>query len=359
VIVGAGPIGCYLAQLLKKAGLNPLLIEEHKELGRPIHCAGVVGRKVFDEAKIPISSDCILNSINGGIVYVGKDKAKFKREGVAYVIDREKFDKKLGEGLNINFATKFLGLEKENGCYTIVTDKGDLTADIVIGADGAKSSVREFVTLTNISYLTGVQFRMEANLEVKDMVQVFVKRPYFYWIIPEQHEIVRVGVISENPYHDLLDFIKERKLNGKILEKFAGKVPLTHFNPLVKEHVFLVGDSASQIKPLTYGGLYMGMRSAEILADCIVKEKFLQYTPLWAEKFGKEIRMALKARQIYSRLSDEDIEKIFAFGKKNIGIIEKKADFENHSLLVWEFLRHPGVSRELLSIFLRIIKANI
>ena len=28
VVIGAGPIGCYLGQLLKKEGLNPLLIEE-------------------------------------------------------------------------------------------------------------------------------------------------------------------------------------------------------------------------------------------------------------------------------------------------------------------------------------------
>ena len=65
VIVGAGPIGCYLGQLLKRKGLNPLLIEDHKEIGRPVHCAGLVGEKVFSQAKIPIASRCILNTING------------------------------------------------------------------------------------------------------------------------------------------------------------------------------------------------------------------------------------------------------------------------------------------------------
>ena len=359
VIIGAGPIGCYLAQLLKKEDIEPLLIEEHEELGRPVHCAGLVGRKVFDEAKISIPLDCVLNTINGAVVYVRADKAEVKREKVAYVVDRERFDKKIGEGLNILFATKFLGLEKENNHYIIETDGGDLKADIIIGADGAKSSVREYIMPNHVEYLIGVQFRMEAELKQADTVQVFVKKPYFYWIIPEQKNIARVGVISKNPYHDLLEFIKERKLKGKILEKFAGKVPLTPFTPLVKDRVFLVGDSASQVKPLTYGGIYLGMRAAEILADCIERDNFSQYPSLWLETYGKKIKAALRAREIYSKLSEQDIKKIFDFGKKNIDIIEKKADFEDHTLLAWEFLKHPGASRELLSIFLRIIKASI
>ena len=73
VIIGAGPVGCYLAQLLRKRGLSPLLIEEHKEIGRPIHCAGLVGKRVFDEARIFISASCVLNVINGAVVHLDGD----------------------------------------------------------------------------------------------------------------------------------------------------------------------------------------------------------------------------------------------------------------------------------------------
>ena len=110
IIIGAGPTGCYTAQLLRKEGLNPLLIEEHKELGRPIHCAGLVGRKVFDELKLPFSKECVLNTINGAVIHLGADAIRINRKKVAYVIDREKFDKELGENLDIRFETKFLGL---------------------------------------------------------------------------------------------------------------------------------------------------------------------------------------------------------------------------------------------------------
>ena len=84
VILGAGPIGCYLGQLLKKKRLNPLLIEDHKEIGRPVHCAGLFGEKVFSEAKTLISPKCILNTINGAVFHLGKEKFKLNEKTVTY-----------------------------------------------------------------------------------------------------------------------------------------------------------------------------------------------------------------------------------------------------------------------------------
>lgn len=359
VIVGAGPIGCYLAQLLRKEKIDPLLIEEHEELGRPVHCAGLLGKGVFEESRIPISNRCILNKINGAIIHLGEDTIEVKRKEVAYVVDREKFDKNLGEKLNILFETKFLGLERKKCSYIIETDKGGFDADIVVGADGAHSSVREYVTKNNsVRYLKGVQFRMKIKPNHNDMVEVFVKKHYFYWIIPESKTEIRIGVISHNPYQDLLDFMKEKRLKGKIVEKFAGKVLTTYSTPISHERIFLVGESAFQVKPLTYGGIYAGMRGAEILAECIVRRKFFKYSSLWSKRFGKDIAMALKAREISKRLSDDDIKKIFFFAKEKINIIEQKGNFENHFSFIWEFLKDPSASKKLLSILLKIIKVG-
>jgi len=358
VVVGAGPAGCYTAQLLKKKGLNPVLIEEHKELGRPVHCAGLVGRKVFDDARIPLSRGSIINTINQAAIHLNKDRVVIRRKKVAYVIDREKFDKKLSEGLDVHLETKFLGLEKENGHYIVETDRGDIKADIVIGADGARSLVREYIAPNRMAWLKGVQFRMEYGVKQKDRVEVYVEKPYFYWVIPESENIVRIGVLSRNPYQDLLGFIKRKKLKGKIVEKFAGIVPLGYPKSLNREGVFLVGDSGSQIKPLTYGGIYMGMRGAELLAECIIKGKLSKYNSLWREVFDREIGLALRARNIFHKLSDQNIKKIFYFVKKNSAIIEKKGDFEKHSLLVWELLKQPKISKEVLAILFNIVKEN-
>lgn len=360
VIVGAGPTGCYLGQILKAKGFDPLLIEEHKEIGRPVHCAGLVGEKVFKEAKIPVSSRGILNTINGATIHLGDEAFNIRKDNVAYVVDREIFDKNLGKDLNILLETKFIGLEKENGRYVIETDKGEISADIVIGADGASSMVREFVVgKSQSSQLKGVQFRMAFKPAQKDLVEVYIKRPYFYWIIPESERVIRVGVISQNPYQDLQSFVKRQKINGEIIEKFAGTVPLNYYKALSREKVFLVGDSAAQTKPLTYGGIYMGMRGAEILAECIIEKKFSNYSSLWMQKFGRELKVPLKARRIFQELSDKDVKRIFSFARKNIPVIERKGDFEHHSALIWELLRNPDNPRELTAILFKILKANL
>lgn len=356
VIVGAGPIGCYLARLFQQRGISVLLIEEHQSLGRPIHCAGVVGEKVFEQAKINISRNTIINTLDGAYINLEKERMRIKREKVAYVVDRERFDRDLGEGLNIKFDTRFIGLEKEDGRYIIETDKGYFKADILVGADGARSLVRGIINKGKIECLTGVQFRMKVKAKDKNMVEVFMKRPYFYWIIPESEKVVRVGTISPNAYQDLLAFIKKRKLKGEVLEKFAGSVPLSCVDHLVKDNIALIGDSASQIKPLTYGGVYMGMRAAEILAGCIAEDKIKQYPIIWSRCFGRELKVAYKIRNALYRISDSDLRKIFLFIKKNKKIIEKRGDFENHLKIIKELLMQPGLSKNLWGVFFRMIK---
>ena len=41
IVIGAGPVGGYLAWKLTQSGLTVLLVEEHSEIGRPFQCAGM------------------------------------------------------------------------------------------------------------------------------------------------------------------------------------------------------------------------------------------------------------------------------------------------------------------------------
>ena len=42
VVVGAGPVGGFLAQRMCEEGASVLLLEEHAQIGRPFQCAGLV-----------------------------------------------------------------------------------------------------------------------------------------------------------------------------------------------------------------------------------------------------------------------------------------------------------------------------
>lgn len=354
IIVGAGPIGCYTAQILKKYGYEPLIIEEHSEVGRPVHCTGLVGRCVFDDKRLfNISASSIINTINGAVIHYDKQSFSVERKNVAYVIDREKFDKALSSDLNILFQNKFLGFEKNKAGYIVETDKDELSADILIGADGANSMLRKALNPNgnNVKQYRGLQFRIKTKPEYKDMVEVYLKAPSFYWIVPEGENVVRVGTISEAPYKELENFIKEIKIKGDILERFGGLVSIGLCGLTAGDNIALVGDAACQVKPLTYGGIYFGLSSAGILADCIRNNRLNDYDRLWKKKLSSEIIIGVKAKNVYNRLSAEELKKIFRLLKEQKSFIERLGNFENHSRLILEIIKKPAFYPYLRDLF--------
>lgn len=361
VIVGAGPIGCYTAQLLKIYGFNPLLIEEHNEVGRPVHCTGLVGSRVFEDKRpFKISDSSIINIINGAVIYYDNQHFAIERKKVAYVIDRERFDKELSNGLNILYQNKFLGLEKIKSGYIIETDKDELSADIIIGADGANSNIRKIINQdADIKYYKGVQFRIKAKPRHKDFVEVYLRKPSFFWIVPETESVVRVGTISDNPYKDLQEFIREVKIKGKILERFGGVVAIGICRNTAEENIALVGDAACQLKPLSYGGIYFGLKAATILTHCIRDGRLSNYDTLWKEELVSEIKIGLKAKAIYNRLNNEELKKIFNLIKNQKSLIEKIGDFENHSRLILEIIKKPNLYPQIGELFIMLFKKII
>ena len=326
-----------------------------------MHCAGLVSKDALVETKAELGNDIILNRVDGAELFLNGDSFRINSRGTALVIDREKFDCALGRGLDVKLNTRFLGIEKVNGSYLVETDKEEYCADIVVGADGANSSVRRvFGFKENIEYLRGVQCRIRYDKCDRNFVQVHLKMPFFAWVVPEKEGIARVGIISNEPYLDLTGFLKEKSINGEILEKFAGVVPLGKC-ATQKEKVFLVGDAACQVKPLTHGGIYYGMRCAEILADCLAVERPGDYEKLWRDRFSREIQIGLTIRQAYKQLSHSHINSIFRVLKENAVTLEDAVDFENHSKIISSLIKNPvlqGIFGKILIGLVRDTKIN-
>ena len=369
VIVGAGPVGCYTAQLLKNYGIKTRIIEEHQEVGKPIKCAGLVGRQVFEKTLLPPSESSIINRIDGASFFYGDDNFIIKRERVAYVIDRARFDKNLSQGLEVECGKRVVEIKEERAGYILKTNDDDIYADLVIGADGALSRVRKYINIQGnikrnfkkreyVKNYLGIQYRikLEEDLPGSKITQVYLREgiPFFIWVIPEGDNIIRVGVISRNSRRDLLEFLRESKIKGDIIGKLAGIIPIGLTKNYYK-NIALVGDAAVQVKPLTGGGIFYGLKSAEILAKCIRDRKLDEYDRLLKRKFRKEIKFGLKARRFYEEINEKELKNIFMLFKKNVGIIERVANFENHSIIFIEFLKNPGMFRDASKILSRNI----
>jgi digeranylgeranylglycerophospholipid reductase len=162
-------------------------------------------------------------------------------------------------------------------------------------------------------------------------------------------------VVSENAHDDLNGFLREFKIEGEIVGKLAGMITVGLTKNYYK-NIALVGDAAVQVKPLTGGGIYYGLKSAELLVKCIIDNRLDEYDKRLKKKFGREIKFGLKARKLYEGINEKELKNIFVLFKKNAGIIERAANFENHSVIFIELLKNPGIFRDVSQILRRNIR---
>ena len=202
-----------------------------------------------------------------------------------------------------------------------------------------------------------MQYRIRKEIPDKDRVEVSYIKPFslFTWLIPEGNDIVRIGTISDNPIHEIESFMADRNIKGEIVEKNAGPVPIGTCD-LVKENAALVGDAACQVKPITAGGIFYGIKSAEILARAIKNEDLKAYAREWEEEFGKEIRLCLLMRYTMENIDKEVLKKVFEYVKDNAQLIENMGDFENHSSVLWSLITNPRTYPTIGSVFMGVLK---
>lgn len=333
-IVGAGNAGCYLAQQLKEKGINFQIFEEHPEVGRPPHCTGLVSKNI-DEL-LDVSKDVVLNQVKGAKMFSpnGTCLTLTRGEDQAYVFDRVKFDKKLAEGLDINKGEKIESL--------------DPGAEFIVGADGPNSTVAKLGNFPELERtITGVQVEIKNKSFDKNFVEMYfgseVAPGFFAWIVP-MDEKLKVGLASkENPGKYLDKFLQEKFEGAEILEKYGGVIPMKWREKLWKDNIALIGDAAGQVKPTTGGGIYMGFKSAKILADALEKKDLEVYEELWSLKVKPELNYALMIRKFLDRLTDEKLDGLFELLKKPEvkKIIEKHGDMDKPSKLVKEAVKNP------------------
>jgi len=164
--------------------------------------------------------------------------------------------------------------------------------------------------------------------------------------------------MGQIPVYDLQEFIKNQNIKGDVLEKFGGLVTIGFCPETVRENIALVGGAACQVKPLTYGGIYFGMKAVDILADSINGGRLADYDRLWKKELGLEIKIGIKLKDAYEKLNAEELKKVFYFFKSQKGLIEESADFENHSRFFIEIMKSPNIYPllgDLSSIFVKAL----
>ncbi len=316
-IIGAGPAGSYTAYLLAKEGYKVDLFEDHKEIGRPIQCTGIMTFYLDSILKgMSIEKeDFLINTITKTRVFSPNSDFVDISLKKNYIVDRALFDRYLvelaiGSGAKLSLGKRFIEGKRKNNSIKFKFNNDIVATDKLIGADGPFSQVaKSFNMYGKRKFALGAQARMKMNKKLDpEIVEFFLGEGYFGWIVPEDENIARVGIASnEKAKHYFDKLVKLRP--GQIIEWQSGPIPV--YDPKIetdKDNVMLIGDSATQVKATTYGGIIPSLLAAEQLVKAEKENK--SYHRLWKKKIGKDLWLHLLMRKTLDKFSDQSYNRL-------------------------------------------------
>ena len=343
LVVGSGPAGSTIAERLARAGRSVTVLEEHARVGYPVQCAGLVSDRALDLAG---SRSMVRRPVHGATVYSPsfRSVAFSAPTPRAFVIDRAALDIHLADraaraGAVYETGVRFDGIvgRSEGATEVRATDVDGhdrrYQASLVVGADGVTSAVaRAFRLRRPVEILPAYEVEYGESPGDPDQVEVYLGRSVspglFGWWIPDGAGGARIGVAvtpgsttARSYLERLVARIGERlgRAPRHAVSLIASGIPIGTVPRLVGDGVMLVGDAAAQVKPLSGGGIYTGMRAAELAATVAIEAlaagdlgaaRLRRYEGLWNDALGEEFRKALYLRKVFLRLSDAEFERL-------------------------------------------------
>jgi len=342
VVVGAGPVGGYVAGKIAEKNYKVIIFEKNKQIGIPVNCAGLVSPRVFDILDIK-KEKVIQNTLKGANIHSpsGEVLTIGGNQIHAYAIDRTKFDNEIikkskEKGAEIFLENNVLSAQKIGEHIEITTSKKqEVKTKLLIGADGPYSKVRDrFILPEPKEFLRGFGAEINNTNLNPDFVDIFVGEKiapgFFAWIIPTNNNgtKARIGLcisqnVKESPKFYFQNFLKNKNASNLLenikIEKFIGGViPLGFLKKTYASNILIVGDAAAQVKPTSGGGIYTGLLSANhcanVALDALQKNNFSsqflkKYHKLWYSDIGLELFIGMKFRKIFKNITDNQINK--------------------------------------------------
>lgn len=375
IVIGAGPAGATTAARLASSGHDVLLLEEHEQVGAPVHCTGLLGFEAFDEFNLP--RHLILAEAGAARFWgaSGQSVPIASRRVGAAVIDRLALDQLLVARAVQAGAELRLGARAERvavtgtGVEVFMRDRAEpLTARTCVLACGANYRFHRALDfgLPRV-FLQSAQ--VETAFPNADEIEIRFGRAVapsgFAWMVPFTRagaSCARIGVMSDARSRD--HFLSFRDALATRVSATTSTMPPPRLKMLplgpvrrtYADRVLAVGDAAGLVKPTTGGGIFYGMISGEIAAatldaalrrDRLDARELSRYESAWRKRLGYEIRIGLEFRRIASRLSDGAINELVDLARVDglVPLLERNASFNWHGKAALALLGYPAFRR--------------
>lgn len=376
VIVGGGPAGLYAGRQLARAGHDVTLLEEHAQIGQPVHCTGVLAREAFDE--FGLGADSVLNNLNTVRFYAPSGGSiEFSTQTVeAVVIDRAAFDGALAcqaaqAGVRIAHDGRVTAVNVHRDGVTVAAGGRVVRARACVLACGANYAVQRKLGL-GIPRMLLRSAQAELPAERPGDVEVHLGARLapggFAWAVPVirgDRSFVRVGVMCNGDaarhFTRFLDQIAPR-WGVRVAADCQPRQKILPLEPLDRtyhDRLLVVGDAAGIVKSTTGGGIYYSLLTASFAArtlagalDCdeLVDGALAEYETAWQHRLGAELRSQLVLRRIAQRLADSDIDGLFDLARTDgiMPLMRQTAAFNHHREFIVALLKHPPARRLLV-----------
>ncbi len=302
VIIGAGPAGSTLARELQ--GRYRVLLVDRRPLDREPsklikNCGGLIApdaQKALATFGLSIPRVVLVSPQMFSVETVDVDNDLVRNYQRHYInVDRERYDRWLvslcDESIERRFNTRFRSAVKSGNGYRITLahegEHEEVSADIIVGADGANSRVRKLLLPEQQNepkrYIS-IQEWFPNTRGLNRFVAVFDSEvsDFYSWIIPKDDGMIFGTAIEEGrdatAYHNLqkkklakygYDLTNPVQKEGCYLLRPRSSRELT----LGGEGVALIGEAAGFNSPTSAEGISYAMVSGRMLAEAIIEDK--------------------------------------------------------------------------------------
>ena len=354
IIIGGGPAGSLTARYIRpnKHNLRVLIIDRKKKIGLPVQCGeGIlgfvegqeIGTSTQDKKGLFECPEQVKTHRIDRLQLVTPKHKIIEVPVQGYTINRDTFDQYLAqraqeEGAILKNGISFHGFKDD---HTITTNRGEITGNVIVGADGALSSVAKSCGLQLPQKLaTCVIAKIKGDFNDHAM-KIFFGKMFnrgYGWIFPKGDH-ANVGLGSEfygkstkirQPLRKILDgFIKKEVIvkDPDIMFRGGGIVPLGGPIPrTVKGNVLIVGDAAGMVLPFSGGGIDSAMIAGRECGNAIWRyfklgEDLNNYERNWRSILESDYKKGLRIKKILQFVTRYDTTcELFFWIVKNAGL---------------------------------------
>jgi len=306
IIVGSGLVGMTLALMLSKLKLNVIILDKNSKKNllevkdsrtsaisqgssrilKEISIWNKIKKKAQPINEINVSEGTNANDLNFKSVSLNEGP-------LGYIVDNAFLKKTFFKEILKSSFTKFIGevnikdVKKRSNSSTVISNKGNFTAPLIVAADGRNSRMRFFANIKSFFYdynQLAYVFNITHSLShhSRAIERFFPSGPLA--LLPMQNNNKKSSSVVwtvDLPFKQKL--LENKNFYNEFEKKYSeafGKIIKTS-KPVIynlsviscyeyfKERIVLIGDACQAIHPIAGQGLNLGLRDSDKLAKII------------------------------------------------------------------------------------------